>query len=274
MLNVQELGFPVHLEVVAIVLVMRGVLDSPRRRKRALIAAVVVGAALLATVFGLLFKNTAKPQKETFEQGKAQVTHEQVPKRLAPADRRAVRAVVNRFVEAGVAGKDLSAAYDLTTANLHAGVTREQWAHGDNPIYRYPVYRYGLRISGSFEDEVTVQLYVRARSRKVEPLGVDVGVTPVGSGSKRRWLVDYFQPRETLVTAGDRPASGPEPKDPGLGPHLAERWLLVPLGIFMLILLVPLGLGVRHWAQGRAAERSFGDSRELPPLPRRADPEN
>jgi hypothetical protein len=256
------------------VLGMRGLLDSPRRRKRVLIAAVVVGAALLATLLGLLFRNTAKPQKETFEQGKAQVTHEQVPKRLAPADRRAVLAVVNRFVETGVAGKDLSAAYDLTTANLHAGVTREQWARGDNPIYRYPVYKHGLRISGSFEDEVTVQLYVRARSRKVEPLGVDVGVTAVGSGSKRRWLVDYFQPRETLVTAGDRPASGPAPKDPGLGPHLAERWLLVPLGIFMLILLVPLGLGVRHWAQGRAAERAFGDSRELPPLPRRPDPES
>jgi hypothetical protein len=253
---------------------MRGLFDSPRRRKRVLIVAVVVGAALLATLLGLLFRNTAKPQKETFEQGKAEVTHEQVPKRLAPADRRAVLAVVNRFVEAGVAGKDIAAAYDLTTANLHAGVTREEWARGDNPIYRYPVYKHGVRISGSFEDEVTVQLYVRARSRKVEPLGVDVGVTPVGSGSKRHWLVDYFQPRETLVTAGDRPASGPAPKDPGIGPHLAERWLLVPLGIFMLILLVPLGLGVRHWAQGRAAEREFGDSRELPPLPRRPGPES
>jgi hypothetical protein len=253
---------------------MRGLPDSPRRRKRFLIAAVVAGVALLATVFGLLFRNTAKPQKETFEQGKAQVTHDQVPKRLTPADRRAVLSVVNRFVATGVAGKDLSAAYDLSTANFHAGVTREQWVRGANPIYRYPVYKHGLRISGSYTDDVTVQLYVRARSRKVEPLGVDVDVKAVGTGSKRRWLVDYFQPRETLVTAGDRPASGPAPKDPGLGPHLAERWLLVPLGIFVMILLIPLGLGVRHWSQGRAAERAFGDSRELPPLPRRPGSEN
>jgi hypothetical protein len=256
------------------VLRMRVLLDSPRRRKRALIVAVVGGAALLATVFGLVFRNTAKPQKETFEQGKVQVTHEQVPKRLARADRRAVLAVVNRFVETGVAGKDLSAAYDLTTANLHAGVTREQWVHGNNPIYRYPVYKHGVRISGSFSDDVTVQLYVRARSRKVEPLGVDVDVKAVGRGSKRRWLIDYFQPRETLVTAGDRPASGPAPKDPGLGPHLTQKWLLVPLGIFVMILLLPLGIGVRHWSQGRAAERAFGDSRELPPLPRAPGPES
>jgi hypothetical protein len=248
--------------------------DSPRHRKRVLIAGAAAGVALVATLLGLHFANTAKPQKETFQQGKAQVTHEQVPKRLAPADRRAVLAVVNRFVETGVAGKDLAASYDLTTANLHAGATREQWVHGDNPIYRYPVFKHGLRISGSYENEVTVQLYVRARSRKVEPLGVDVDVRAVGTGLKRRWLIDYFLPRETLVTAGDRPASGPQPKDPGLGPHLTQRWLLVPLGIFLLILLVPVGIGLRHWSEGRAAERAFGDSRELPPLPRRPERES
>ncbi len=248
---------------------MRGLLDSPRRRKRLLIAGLAAGAALLATVLGLHFANTAKPQKETFEQGQVQVTHEQVPKRLLPADRRAVLAVVHRFVRTAVAGKDLAAAYDLTTANLHGGVTREQWARGNNPIYRYPVFKHGVRIAESYENDVMVQLYLRARSRKIEPLGVDVEVRAVGTGPARRWLVDYFQPRETLVTAADRPASGPEPKDPGLGPHLTERWLLVPLGIFLLILLVPLGLAVRHWTAARAAERAFGDGRELPPLPPR-----
>ncbi len=248
---------------------MRGLLDSPRRRKRVLILGVAAGAALLATVLGLHYTNTAKPQQETFEQGQAQVTHEQVPKRLLPADRRAVLAVVHRFVRTAVAGKDLAAAYDLTTANLHGGVTREQWARGNNPIYRYPVFKHGVRIAESYENDVMVQLYVRARSRKIEPLGVDVELMAVGTGPARHWLVDYFQPRATLVTAADRPASGPEPKDPGLGPHLTERWLLAPLGIFLLILLVPVGLGVRHWTQTRAAERAFGDSRELPPLPPR-----
>jgi len=110
--------------------------------------------------------------------------------------------------------------------------------------------------------------------QKVYDVEIDIDLLAAGTGPNRRWLVDYFQPRETLVTAGDRPASGPQPKDPGLGPHLAQRWLLVPLGIFLLILLVPLGLGLRHWSQGRAAERAFGDSRELPPLPRRPGPES
>jgi hypothetical protein len=253
---------------------MRVLPDSPRRRKRVLIAGTALGVALVATLLGLHFTNTAEPQKETFQKGQAQVTEEQVPKRLAPADRLAVLAVVHRFVRAGVAGKDLAAAYDLTTASLHAGVTREQWMRGDNPIYRYPVFKHGVRIAASYENDVLVQLYVRARSRKVEPLGVDIELRAVGEGPARRWLVDYFQPRETIVTAGDRPASGPEPKDPGIGPHLTQRWLFVPLGIFLLILLVPIGLGVRHWAEARAAERDFGDGRKLPPLPPRTRGDN
>jgi hypothetical protein len=247
---------------------MRALPDSPKRRKRVLIAGTAAGAALVAALLGLHFSNTAKPQKETFQQGQAQVTDDLVPKRLAPDDRRAILSVVHRFVQEGVAGKDLAAAYDLTTASLHAGVTREQWIRGDNPIYRYPVLKHGVRIAASYENDVMVQLYMRARSRKVEPLGVDVELRAVGKGTARRWLVDYFQPREALVTAADRPATGPQPKDPGLGPHLTQRWLFVPLGIFLLILLVPIGLGVRHWAEARRAEREFGEGRELPPLPR------
>lgn len=248
---------------------MRGLPGSPRRRKRVLIAGVVVGAALVATLVGLQFRNTAEPQKETFQQGQAQVTHDPVLRPLAPADRRTILAVVHRFVEAGVAGKDLAAAYDLTTANLHGGVTRAQWERGDNPIYRYPVYKHGVRIAASYADDVKVQLYVRARSRKIEPLGVDVELIAVGKGPSRRWLVDYFLPREAIVTAGDRPNTGPQPKDPGLGPHLTQRWLFVPLGLFLLILLIPVGLAIRHWAEARAAEREFGDGRKLPPLPPR-----
>lgn len=255
----------------AIVLHMGGLLDSPRRRKRALVAAVVVAAALVATVVGLHFRNTAKPHKETFERGQAQVTHEQVPVRLAARDRREILSVVERFVEDGVAGKDLARAYDLSTPNLRGGLTREQWSRGDNPIYRYPVYKHGVRIAASYRNDVMVQLYVRARARKVEPLGVDMELLASGSGPERRWRVDYFQPRETLVTAADQPRGGPEQKDPGIGPHLTERWLLVPLGIFALIILLPVGLGVRHWAAARAAEREYGQGRALPPLPRRSD---
>jgi hypothetical protein len=258
----------------AIVLLVRGLPESPRQRKRAIAALVVIAAGLVAALLGLHFRNTAKPEKETFERGQAQVTHEQVPTRLAATDRRAILALVNRFVEDGVAGKNLPAAYDLSTDNLKGGLSREQWSSGQNPIYRYPVFKHGVRIAASYKNDVMVQLYLRARTRKVDPLGVDVEVLAFGKGPARHWLVDYFQPRETLVTAADRPRGGPEPKDPGIGPHLTQTWLLVPLGIFGLIVLLPVGLGVHHWVTARAAERQYGQGRELPPLPSRTEREN
>jgi len=258
----------------AIVLFVRGLPESPRQRKRVIAALVVLAAGLVATLLGLHFRNTAKPEKETFERGQAKMTHEQVPTRLAASDRRSILAVVNRFVEDGVAGKNLAAAYDLSTNNLKGGLSREEWTGGQNPIYRYPVYKHGVRIAASYKNDAMVQLYLRARSRKVDPLGVDVEVLAFGKGPDRHWLVDYFQPRETLVTAADRPQGGPGPKDPGIGPHLTETWLLVPLGIFGLIVLLPVGIGVRHWVTARAAERQYGRGRELPPLPQRSERES
>ena len=254
----------------AIVLVMRVLPDSPRRRKRAVALLVLAAAGGLAAVLALLLGNTAHPQKELFVQGKVKTAENQAPTRLSAADRRAVLAAVDRFVELGVARRNLAAAYDLTTVNLHGGVTREQWARGDIPIYPYPVYRHGARVLTAYPNDVMVQLILSSRGRKVEPLGVDVELIAVGKGAKRRWLIDYYQPRQTLGTAADRPKSAPGPKDPGLGPHLTKKWLLVPAGIFLLIVLVPIGLGLRDWLAGRSAERKFGKGRELPPLPPRA----
>jgi hypothetical protein len=93
-----------------------------------------------------------------------------------------------------------------------------------------------------------------------------------GKGDRRRWLVDYYLPQETLSAPSDtKKAAGPEPKAPGIGPHLTQTWLLVPLAFLGLIVLVPVGIGVRDWRQGRAAEKEYGGGRGLPPLPTRRD---
>jgi len=249
---------------------MRGLPESPRRRKRAIVLAVLVVAAVVATIVGLTWSNTS-PEKETFQQGKAQVVHEQVPVALSAADRRAVLQTVDRFVETAVARRDLAAAYDLTAPELRGQVSRREWARGDTPVLSYPVYRHGARITATYRNDVSVQLFLKARRRSVEPLGVDMELKAVGKGANRRWLVAYYLPRQTLGTAVARgPTAGPEPKDPGIGPHLSKVWFFVPLGILGLIVLVPVGLGIRDWFGARAAERAYGNRRELPPLPPRA----
>ena len=248
---------------------MRFLPESPKRRKRAIVLAVLVAAAGASTIVGLLWSNTSH-ERETFEPGKPQVVHEQVPVALSAADRRAVLRAVDRFVETAVARRDPAAAYDLTAPELRGDVSRREWARGDTPVPSYPVYQHGARITASYRNDVSVQLFLKARRRSVEPLGVDMELKAVGKGAKRRWLVVYYLPRQTLGTAVARgPTAAAEPKDPGLGPHLSKAWFFVPLGMLCLIVLVPLGLGIRDRLQARAAECAYGTRRELPPLPSR-----
>jgi hypothetical protein len=249
---------------------LRGYLESPRRRRRAVGAAVLVFLAIVGTIVGLTWSNTSD-EKETFQPGKAQVVQQQVPVALTAADRRAVLRAVDRFVEDAVARRDLAAAYDLTAPELRGGVSRREWSRGEIPVASYPVYRHGVRITDTYRDDVSVQLFLQARRRSsVEPLGVDMELKAVGKGAKRRWLVSYYLPRQTLGTAVARGrAAAPAAKDPGLGPHLGKVWFIVPLALLGLIVLVPVGLGIRDWLQARAAERRYGERKELPPLPPR-----
>jgi hypothetical protein len=248
---------------------MRRLIESPRRRKRLLVLAVIAVAAIGATIVGLTWSNTSR-EKETFEPGNAQVIPEQVRVRLSRADRRAVLRTVDRFIETAVARHDLAAAYDLTTPDLRGQVTRRQWARGDVPVPSYPVYRHGATITDTYRNDVSVQLFLEARRRGVDPLGVDMELKAFGRGANRRWLVSYYLPRESLATAAPAaPNAAAEPKDPGIGPHLGKLWFFVPLAILGLIVLVPVGLGVRDSVQGRLAERRYGREKELPPLPPR-----
>jgi hypothetical protein len=225
----------------------------------------------VGTIVGLTWSNTSH-EKETFEPGKAQVVQQQVPVALSAADRRAVLQTVDRFVEAAVARRNLSAAYDLTAPELRGGVSRREWARGEIPVPSYPVYGHGARITDTYRNDVSVQLFLKGRRSSVEPLGVDMELKAFGTGAKRRWLVAYYLPRQTLGTAVARgPTSAPAPKDPGIGPHLGKVWFIAPLALLGLIVLVPVGLGVRDWLQARAAERRYGERKELPPLPPRTD---
>jgi hypothetical protein len=248
---------------------MRVLPESPRRRKRVIVLALLGAAAVVGTVIGLTMSNTSH-EKETFEPGKAQVIQNQVPVPLSAADRRAVLTAVDRFVDTAVARRDLAAAYDLTTPELRGPVSRREWARGDIPVPEYPVYRHGVRITETYRNDVFAQLFLKAKRPSVEPLGVDLELKAVGKGSKRRWLVSYYLPRQTLGTAVARgPTAAAEPKDPGIGPHLSNVWFFVPLGMLGLIVLLPVAIGTRNWLQGRAAERRYGERKKLPPLPPR-----
>src|SRR5437762_4729948 len=81
--------------------------------------------------------------------------------RLAPSDRAAVNATLDIFVNHAVKRHNPAAAYDVITPTMKAGMTRQQWSHGDIPVYPYPAagrHFHGWTIQYRTRDELSVEL--------------------------------------------------------------------------------------------------------------------
>jgi hypothetical protein len=226
----------------------------------------------------LSFGNPPQP-KERFENGRPQLPAVARTVPFTPARRRAVLSVLRRFAVTAVAHRDLAASYALVTPALRGGMTRREWARGDIPVAPYPEASGNVsiaRVEGSYPREIDLNVVVQPRrGSQADPLGADVYLKAAGIGARRRWLIDAFLPAQTLGAAAGAPRpkgqAARQPPDLGIGPHLSLKWLLVPVGIFLLIVLVPLALGIREWFAVRRAERLYTAARELPPLVRRGD---
>ena len=143
------------------------------------------------------------------------------------------------------------------------GMTCHQWQTEDIPVVPYNA------------DE-TLSKYLFEYSFK-NTVGIKVGLFPkpgvhlrpsvfrvelARTGPHARWLVADWQP------AGVSPSlagGGGVPRDTTAS--LAATWLLVPAGIFAVLLLVPVSIAVREWRRRRRADRSYPPS-PLPPLSR------
>jgi hypothetical protein len=80
-----------------------------------------------------------------------------------------------------------------------------------------------------------------------------------------KWLVDEWQPSpgsEYIVHGKTDPMS--MDRSVGNPAGLSAVWLLVPLGLVVAILLIPLALGLRELRRNRRARRNYEST--LPPL--------
>jgi hypothetical protein len=263
-----------------------GFLDSPRRRRRLLRLAIVLVVLTAVGVVSALFWNTGKPigTSTTPDTEAVEVPAEQHQVRLTAATRREVHVALTRFVATAVTRRNVAASFGLVTPKLRAGMSRKEWERGDIPVYPYPARR-DVEISrfvGSFRDDVLLDVLLQPRpGAKTGPVAFEVEMKAVGSGSHRRWLVDSFVPSAAFAPASAQPAKPAKPAAPtkpkiqttARGPdygegHLSARWILLPVLILALILLVPLGFGLRSWYIARRAAREFARERPLPPLRR------
>jgi hypothetical protein len=246
---------------------MRRIWASPRRRRRLKWASVLT-AAVLAVALALVFmRNTAPAHKQVFAKGAPQVYHAPRVVEHTRGERMSAIAVATEFLQTAVLRRHVSRSWALTEPTLHAGFTHREWNSGkDLPFPPFHFRQVRWRPDYSYSNRIGLQVALfpaKGEHQRAQVFYLDM--RRHGHGKNERWLVSQFLP-----------APGPGSSAPGIaegagggvtGLHIAVPaggksplsafWLLVPLSSLSLIVLLPLGLGIRGFIRNKRAEREY-----------------
>ncbi len=221
----------------------------------------VLGVAVAVAILAVVLPNTGGSGPGHFTNTPVQrvQVEKQVP--FTRQRRAAVNELFDRFVPAAIERKDPGAAYDLVTAQGHSGVTREEWRHGQLPVFAYDARGttfHGYVVEGSYAKELDLELDLQPRSPKAGPVAYAVTLKQVGG----RWLIDTIYPRTSYgpvepVKGGKEPvARQPDASLPQGKTGVA--WLLIA-ALVVLILGVPAVFFFTQWWSGRRHRSRFVD---------------
>jgi hypothetical protein len=254
-------------------------LSSPRRRRRLAWGSGLVALAAGLVTVGLVWPNTAEQVPDAREPGKAQVYHEPKSVTLTRTSRAQALTTAANFVKTAVARRNVERSWQLVSAGLKAGFTREEWGHGDIPVVPYPVAQARWKLDYSYADAVGLQvlLFPETGSGTTRPNLFLMELKPVGDPKHRRWVVDSWTPSGVANPALQAPEAAPgrgggggsfgvQSLDPSVvgksESRLGSAWLFVPIALFAI---VPLVLGIfaaRSWRRSRRAERAYREHAE------------
>lgn len=100
------------------------------------------------------------------------------------------------FIHTAVLRKNLDRGWNVSTANVHGGLTHAQWMTGSIPISPFPADAYGgtdYKVEWSRAKNVMLLVRINADKPDVRSGYFFIQMVPRGN----RWLVDYFGPRGT-----------------------------------------------------------------------------
>jgi hypothetical protein len=251
-------------------------LGSPRTRRRiVLLAAFVTLAGAVAALVVLLPNQTPPPVKERLVNAPDPNTPK--ARRLTTSDRRAINQTLDVVVSDGVARRDVARSYDFTTATLHDGSSRRQWATGAVGLYPFPAAGQAFHswiLKESTTDGVWLQLLLKPhRGAKVGPILFDVQV----QRRHGKWLLNSFVPAATFAPLDSkkprvRAVADFSPARKGDGAavsgksRISQKWAIFPFVAFGVLLLSLLAWRLAARYRDRRIARSH--KRPLPPLPR------
>jgi hypothetical protein len=234
---------------------------------------LVLVAAGCAVLVGFLWPNTGREESK-FSPGKPQVTHEEPPATpLSKADLKSTEQTLDVFVSTAVLRRHLDESYDLVTNNLRGGLGRDAWRKGDIPVIPFPAKDFAFaksKLRYSYANFARYDVLIWAKPHaSTATTTFSMELKAVGTGKHRHWLVDYFEPLggglSQPANPGQNPIAASTPVRSATKAALGIQWVFVPLSIFALVLLIPIGLAIRGWRRNRRADRDY--TRTLPPLP-------
>lgn len=240
-------------------------LSSPRFRRRLLRWGSVAAAAGILVFVGIRWANTA--DKLPKASGGPVQTVPPTPRtvRLTPAATNQVRAIAEHFIQTAVYRRHLDEAWALAAPSMREGMTLEQWRTGNIPVVPFQasdVAQIRWRLDYSFPRLVGMKIALITKAHaKHTGMVASMEMQSVGRGTHRRWLVDAWVPLgggEDLKSAIEPPGSN-QTINPQ--PRLSSTWLLLPIGFIAgMVLLLPIGLGVRGWRRQVRAQRAYSSS--------------
>lgn len=215
---------------------------------------------------GVHYANTGHPTDLFVPHVASPVEHKARPFKPSAKTKSDAIAVAARFVATAVTREHVERSYDLVSPALREGYSRRDWATGTIPVVPYPVDSARWRYGYAYDDVIGFDVAVFPKhGTKLGPMTFGMELTRYHSGSDTRWLVSSWQPHQN----GLGPSNGvggssnlnlagglPGPTHAKLG----ATWLFLPLSVLALIVLVPIGLGVREWIRGNRAERRYRET--------------
>ena len=270
------------------------VLSSRRRRRRLTIAAVFVVVAIPLGYLAVHYSNSASPRDANGPYVSDAFYNQPKHAPFTAEKRRAVSAVLAKFISGAVSKHDLAGTWDLAGPDLRQGMTRDDWLKGQLPIVPFAASERGQGkwslVNYSYANKVGLELLMFPEHRSGQLATVE---TDVVRGKDGHWRVNYWlitklhgpgsaaaadsasamsegppnvhklPGKKKGQTAGSQREAAAEaaPDRTGQVAQLDAKWLLVPLGIVALALLALLGLGINAWRRNRRSAAAWGRSR-------------